>query len=212
MTEIYIVLHMASLLTDSKSKFIVRRLNDSDLGQLETIIVSRCQMGIATITVAEARATFEKIKENVVIPNDRTIVWGSFDGDFLSAVLVQSIAELCKYDWLMSYLVVNHESKYPWNYSKNGLDEAWERAIEFAESTGRHVIRWSLPIVWARTQERTKKSSRIWKNYTIDTYSLVKAGTQPDNPFDCWVAGNIKPYDVILRRAVRSDKSNISVL
>jgi hypothetical protein len=194
------------------NQFQVRLLEVDSLPQLEEIVLSRKRMGVHPISLEDARETFVKLSLLVTTPDGKNFVWGSFDGNLLSAVLVQTFATPCERDWLMSYLTVNPKSRYPWNYSKNGLDEAWEAAIKLAEEKGRTIIRWSLPLEWAQTQEKTKKTSRIWKQYTIHTYAIVKAGEIPTNGLDQWIAGKVKPYDVALKKAFKSDMPDVSVI
>lgn len=194
------------------TQFQVKLLEVDSLIQLEEIVLSRKRMGVHPISVDEASENFGKLSTLIRDPDGNNFIWGAYDGSILSAALVQTFADPCYRDWLMSYLTVNPKLRYPWNYSKNGLDEVWAAAIKLADERGRNTIRWSLPLAWAETQERTKKTSNVWKDYSIHTYAIVKAGQVPVNGFDKWVAGKAKPYDVALKRAIKSHLPDVSII
>lgn len=194
------------------SVFRVELLGPDALPQIEEIVLSRQRMGVHVITEEAAQETYRKLSSLILDPNSIDTFWGSYQGEMLCSFLVQTISEKVPKDWLMSYLTVNPKCSSPWNYSKNGLDDCWEAAFKNAEDKGRFTVRWSLPLIWARTQDRTKKTSRIWKDYTIETYSIVKAGDIPHEKFDQWIAGKAKPYDVALKKASKSYSNNVPVI
>jgi len=182
-------------------------LDQNSLPDIQEIILTRKKMGVHHITIEQALKTYEKISSVILRPepDNETYIWGAFRNNMISAFMVQSFSKKCKEDWLMAYLAVNTKIKKPWNYSKNGMDELWAESINYAESKGSHVIRWSVPAKWANTQQRTQVSSSVWKKYTIYTYCQVPTGTTPEHKLDQWVAGNVKPYDVVLKKAIISN-------
>lgn len=189
-------------------EFHSKLLTIESLPSLKNIILSRQRVGGYPIDQDAALTTFQKLSGCIVEPDNYSYVWGGYYKDTLCSVLSQSFARPIHnppvQNWLMSYLAVNPEWRSPWNYSKNGLDQCWKEAFQLAESRGIHSVRWSLPTAWAHTQERTKKTSAVWKDYTIKTYATVTAGEVPINALDRWVAGNVKTYDVSLKEAYRS--------
>lgn len=173
---------------------------------------AQSQIGKQRLSPADVDRGIEVLRKT--ISDLRQVTWLAFDADknFLS-YMVQFFPHTCPNHWLMPFLVTNPDMHLPWDYSKNGMEQLWIRGMSFGKYYNCHNVLWSLPTAWVKTTERTRRTSKVWKNYDIHAFGEVQAGELPENPFDRVVFGqNPKSYDVTLRCAWPTARPGLEVL
>lgn len=131
-------------------------------------------------------------------PNIRTI--GYFEGNKLISFLVQQLSEKIP-AWHMTLLgtISNHR----WNYKLNGLEFCWANAMDYAESKNIFRIYWSLPLRWARSQQRTYMTTDVWFRYNIYIEDVITPNKKPN-----WLEHHIsfgekfKSHDTVIKLGI----------
>jgi hypothetical protein len=176
------------------------RLTKQTIHLAEQIFVAQHQIGKQQLSSDQLEAGVKALYES--LENKYIVHWGCLDGNRFMGYLTQVFSPKIAHHWMMSFLCTNPAIGERWDYSKNGMDTLWRAAIVCGNTYKCTNIVYSLPATWARTTDRTQRTSRVWKPYEFHVFNTVKANELPELPFDRWVFGqNPKPYDVLLRCA-----------
>lgn len=180
--------------------FRIGTLTRARLSEVERAFSDQAQIGKKQLNSDEIEEGLRQLRGS--LSNRYIVTWvaSTQDGTFVS-YLTQSFPKIPGH-WIMQFIVTNPSLNLPWDYTKNGLDALWSRAIHLAASHGIHNVLWSLPTAWAKTYIRTQRSSEVWKKLQIHDFGVVNAGELPSVSFDRAVFGSTaKPYDTQLRVA-----------
>lgn len=129
--------------------------------------------------------------------------WGCLDSNRrFVGYMTQVFSRKIEKHWLMAFICMNPKNAGAWNYSTNGLDALWKKAINAGNKYSCTNILYSIPSAWGKTHTRTIKTSRVWPDYHIHTFNEIKTGEQPTLLFDKFVFGQkTKTHDTLLRCA-----------
>lgn len=180
----------------------VQRLDRRTIHLAENLLRARQRVGKQLLSDEELEAAVVELHKS--LENNRIVQYGAFnERDELMSQLTQVFSSQPYDHWLMSFLSTNPKLELGWDYRVNGLDALWNAAFV----TGNvhkvpHAI-WSLPKGWARTQEKTVRTSSVWKRHDVISFAEVPAGEVPTDPVLRWAFGDRpKTYDVVIRRSV----------
>lgn len=188
---------MASQFQEPSQSSDVRVLGSADAPAVERLLLTRAMVGGEPLDTDETQHVLAAIHRGEI---DGVWRWGYFEQNVLLSYLVQVISPRVKTHWNMTFLAVSPGASRYWNYQKNGLDRLWSAAFMLGKSHGRHNVYWSLPERWARTHERTQRTSTVWKRYTVNTLARYDSGEYPTDALHAWIYGErVKRYPVLLR-------------
>lgn len=171
-----------------------RALTKDDCDEMFNILTSR-----STISkVPSDNVTKEDIVKSLEDSNTRCI--GYFEDNKLVSYLLQVFTPRIP-AWHMTVLYTISDSS--WNYKKNGLEYCWANAMHYAESKNIFRLYWSMPASWARTQNRTIKTSDVWQRYNIYLEEVLPANTIPIyDEYKISYGVKIKPHDVVIKQGL----------
>lgn len=171
-----------------------RTLNTQDIPDILSVLHAHDNIGKVPYAAMENEIS---LFEQRYFTNPLIRIVGYFEDGRLISFLIQHMSNRIA-AWHMTLL--STISQHRWDYKKNGLEYCWANAMDFAEKQRVFRVYWALPEAWARSQQRTVKTSDVWPRYDIYIEDIVPPQERPKKEeHDLAFGTKLKPHTITIK-------------